>query len=84
MFLLDLLSGADNNVNQVTQQLLPSGYQKKDKPQPLTPRRSLASPSTSFRTEPVKIDVASPKRQFISVAEKLISMPPLAPCDNSV
>ncbi|XP_046437443.1 uncharacterized protein LOC124188681 [Daphnia pulex] len=46
-FLLDLLVGMDNNVNTVTQQLLTLGHQKKDKPTPLTPRRSLLSPTPS-------------------------------------
>ncbi len=45
----------DNNVNTVTQQLLTLGHQKKDKPTPLTPRRSLLSPTPSVvdRGEPV-------------------------------
>ena len=44
----------DNNVNQVTQQLLTLGHQKKDKPTPLTPRRSLLSPTPSVvEKEPV-------------------------------
>lgn len=44
----------DNNVNTVTQQLLTLGHQKKDKPTPLTPRRSLLSPTPSvIDREPV-------------------------------
>lgn len=35
---------SDNNVNQVTQQLLTLGHEKKDKPAPLTPRRCLKTP----------------------------------------
>lgn len=35
---------SDNNVNQVTQQLLTLGHEKKDKPAPLTPRRSFKTP----------------------------------------
>lgn len=52
-YLLDLLSCSDNNVNDVTQQLLSLGHLKKDYPQPLTPRRNLTTP-------PVKNTVAPP------------------------
>lgn len=47
-------------MNQVTQQLLTLGHEKKDKPQPLTPRRSLMTPTPSVVLhEPVE---ASPKK----------------------
>ncbi len=86
-YLLDLLSNANNNVSEVTQQLLTDGYQKKD-PQPLTPRKSLLSPSTQSlisRTEPTKMEIPSPKRQFRSIAEKLVGEKhPLLPQLNVV
>ena len=51
---------SDNNVNKVTQQLLTLGHQKKDKPQPLTPRRSLMTP-TPVPKETVEMPT-SPKK----------------------
>jgi len=46
-------------VNQVTQQLLTLGHEKKDKPQPLTPRRSLMTPTPV--PKPIEVE-ASPKK----------------------
>ncbi|KAK4022558.1 hypothetical protein OUZ56_008019 [Daphnia magna] len=62
-FLLDLLVGMDNNVNQVTQQLLTLGHQKKDKPTPLTPRHSVMSPAPSIiENEPIEEEVVIIKK----------------------
>lgn len=62
---------SDNNVNQVTQQLLTLGHQKKDKPQPLTPRRSLMTPTPSVvvQEEPVEVVL----KKLPSLVEMLMS-----------
>ena len=54
-YLLDLLSSSDNNVNDVTQQLLNQGHLKKDHPQPLTPRRNLTTLPVKTTTLPTTI-----------------------------
>lgn len=53
----------DNNVNQVTQQLLTLGHLKKDKPTPLTPRRSVVSPAPSIiEKKPIEEEVIIVKK----------------------
>lgn len=66
---------SDNNVNQVTQQLLTLGHQKKDKPQPLTPRRSVltsprpsVAPATSI-VEAIPKRVPSPDEKLTSICD---------------
>jgi hypothetical protein len=64
----------DNNVNQVTQQLLTLGHQKKDKPTPLTPRRSLLSPTPSVvEREPVLEEEITAVKKLPSLAEMQMS-----------
>lgn len=64
----------DNNVNTVTQQLLTLGHQKKDKPTPLTPRRSLLSPTPSVTDrEPVVEEEIIAVKKLPSLAEMQMS-----------
>ncbi len=64
----------DNNVNHVTQQLLTLGHQKKDKPTPLTPRRSLLSPTPSVvEREPVVEEEVVAVKKLPSLAEMQMS-----------
>ena len=68
-YLLDLLSCSDNNVNDVTQQLLNLGHLKKDHPQPLTPRRTLTTAPSKTVVVPATIAAEPSPKKILSHAK---------------
>lgn len=66
----------------MTQKLLTLGHEKKDKPQPLTPAKSVRNTPTPVVHEPVQSVEASPKK-VPSDDEKLLSMKPTWRCINA-
>jgi len=72
-YLLHLLSCSDNNVTDVTEQLLNLGHQKKDHPQPLTPRRKLlTTPPVKVKVTPLLPPVETSPKNLPSIAGKII------------